>query len=214
MEFWRALPACEARMPHSPLETSPVAVLRPVSIQDYEWIRGLLREGARDGAFDPELAHDTAQSAQFFRSLARALVSGRFSRDGGQDADEGDGIHGYVFESGDASAQPLAFAILKELPGDLCELWLAAVAPDARRHGVGTAMLRAILATPAGRRMYVARINNASVHADAMALMLNSVGFACARTGGEVDWYVHENAPPSLMAFIRAAPADLAGRLR
>ena len=75
-------------------------------------------------------------------------------------------------------------------------------------------MLRAILDTPAGRRMYVARVNNASVHADAMARMLNSVGFACARTGAEVDWYVHDNAPASLMAFVRAAPADLAGRLR
>ncbi len=198
----------------TPQTPPPAAVLVPASPHHYGWIRELLREGARDGAFDPELALDTPESARFFASLARALESGRFSREGAQDPDAGDCVHGYVYAPPDPAAAPLGFALLKELPGDFCELWLTAVAPAARHSGVGSAMLRAILDTPPGRRMYVARINNGSVHADAMARLLGSAGFACARTGAEVDWYVHESAPASLVAFVRTAPADVAGRLR
>ncbi len=53
-------------------------MLRPAHIGHLAMLRSLIRDGARDGSFQPELAWDSAESERFFAELKQALKSGYF----------------------------------------------------------------------------------------------------------------------------------------
>lgn len=169
----------------------------------FDAMRRLLRDGARAGSFESELALDTAASTRFFDRLREAVSCGRFDNGG----DRPVAVHAWVHEIDGGGEPPAGFAIVKALAPGLFELWLMGVDPARRRRGIGAAMLRALRATPAGTVTHIARVNAEGGHAAAMGRLLVGAGYACERTGREVDWYVHASAPASLQAFVRSAPA-------
>lgn len=194
------LPILQPRSARTALPPGRLVAATPAH---FDAVRTLLREGARDGAFESELALDTAASTHFFDRLRDAVTCGRFDSGG----DRPVAIHAWVHEIHGAGEPPAGFAIVKALGPGLFELWLMGVDPARRRRGIGAAMLRALRATPAGTVTHIARINAAGGHAAAMGRLLVGAGYACERTGREVDWYVHASAPASLQAFVRGAPA-------
>ena len=63
-------------------------MLAPAHAGHLEFIRAVIRRGAIEGSFDPELAHNSRESEVFFANLRQALLGGRFVdrlvREGGQ----------------------------------------------------------------------------------------------------------------------------------
>ncbi len=161
--------------------------------QALAWIRGILREGARVGSFEPELAWPSAEADFFFTNLSHALRVGQFpTRDASGEMHDVP-CQGYVYAND--PADPLGFALFKALSPEFFELWLTAVDPARRRLGIGAAMTRAVLATPPGRVAWIARVNKAGDYAPAMDRLLCAVGYTRERQGEELTWYVHKRAP-------------------
>lgn len=183
------------------------AMLVPAAPDHLPWIREVLRDGARDGAFEPELAHEGLASDLFFANLSRAVQAGVFMAEDASGRIGDVPCAGYVGLDEEAPHAALGFVFFKALPGDFFELWLMATAPAARRRGVARAMLRAALDTPAGRLAHVARVNTTSLWAPSMGRVLLDVGYRRERTGRGLDWYVHGRAPEDLAGFVRHGPA-------
>ena len=53
-------------------------MLRPAHIGHLALLRSLIRDAARDGAFDPALAWDSPAATRFFGELRQALKTGYF----------------------------------------------------------------------------------------------------------------------------------------
>lgn len=181
-------------------------MLVPATPDHLPWIRDLLREGARGGAFEPELAHEGLASDLFFANLSRAVQSGVFMAEDASGRIGDVPCRGYVDLDADAPHGALGFVFFKALPGPFFELWLVATAPAVRGRGVARAMLRAALDTPAGQLAHVARVNTMGLWAASMGRVLVDVGYRCERAGHELAWYVHERAPEDLAVFVRHGP--------
>jgi ribosomal protein S18 acetylase RimI-like enzyme len=167
-------------------------MLRPAHIGHLAMLRSLIREAARDGAFDPELAWDSPQSERFFNELRQALKTGYFVVN---DAKTGTlqtvAVPGYVYWADDAvgGAPPVGFGLFRAVDNGY-ELWLAGLEASLRGRGHGRAMLVALFATPTGKKTRFMRVRRAARYADALAHLLAAHGFTPTRETHNETWFV------------------------
>jgi len=156
-------------------------------------LRSLIRDGAREGSFQPELAWDSAESDRFFAELKQALKSGYFVV---QDPETGEmrtvAVPGYVYwpDETAGATPPAGFGLFRAVPGGGYELWLAGLEGVARGKGHGRAMLDALFATPTGRATRFVRVRRASHYAEAVARLLSAHGFTATRETASETWFV------------------------
>ena len=129
-------------------------MLRPAHIGHLALLRSLIRDAARDGAFDPALAWDSAAASRFFGELRQALKTGYFVV---EDPKSGTvstvAVPGYVYWADETagSEPPIGFGLFRAVD-DGYELWLAGLETHLRGKGHGRAMLQALFSTPTGAR--------------------------------------------------------------
>ena len=139
----------------------PDAMLRPAHIGHLALLRALIREGAREGSFQPELAWDSAASERFFGELRQALKTGYFVvEDRETGAMQTVAVPGYVYWADETvgSDPPVGFGLFRAAPGGGYELWLAGLENALRGKGHGRAMLKALFATPTGQQTRFMRV--------------------------------------------------------
>ena len=172
-------------------------MLRPATVVDLPIVRALIREGAARGSFDRVLATDSLRADRFFARLRQALATGYFVE---EDARTGElatvAVPGYVFVPDDerSAHRPIGFGLFKAAAAGY-ELWLTAIAAAWRGNGHGRAMLAALLETPPGRETYVVRVAALGSESPAMAHLLQSLGYACARETPQEAWHLRDDAP-------------------
>jgi GNAT superfamily N-acetyltransferase len=184
-------------------------MLYPAHVGHLPVLRALIRDGAVRGSFDRELATDSREATMFFSNLRRALTTGYFI-----DEDPGTGdlktvsVPGYVYhpERGGGVSQPIGFGLFKAITVGY-ELWLTGVDPAWRGHGHGRAMLNALLATPAGRRAYVVKVQRFGRDSPAMAHLLASHQYLPTSDTVHHSWFVRADAPPEIADYIALASA-------
>lgn len=168
-------------------------MLRPAHIGHLAMLRSLIRDGARDGAFQPELAWDSAASERFFDELRQALKSGYFVI---EDRDTGRiqtvAVPGYVYWADESagSEPPVGFGLFRASPSGGYELWLAGLESAVRGRGHGRAMLKALFATPTGRQTRFMRVRRSGQYASAVAKLLAEHGFTPTRETRHETWFV------------------------
>jgi ribosomal protein S18 acetylase RimI-like enzyme len=177
-------------------------MLRPAHIGHLAMLRSLIRDAARDGAFDPDLAWDSPASERFFGELRQALKTGYFvvtnARTG---VLQTIAVPGYVYWPDDgADSAPVGFGIFRALNNGY-ELWLAGLEASLRGKGHGKAMLAALFATPTGRATKYMRVRHAARHATAIEHLLAEHGFTPTRETHNETWFVRVTGqrprPPS-----------------
>jgi GNAT superfamily N-acetyltransferase len=180
-------------------------MLRYAKAADLPILRSLIRNGALTGSFDQTLATESREASLFFANLRRALTTGYVVE---EDPDSGDfvarAVPGYVYVPDQLAAdhQPIGFGLFKAAAVGY-ELWLAGVEPAWRGHGHGRAMIAALLATPPGRQTFAVRIKAYGRASEAMAHLLTSMGFACARETPSHSWFLRHDAPAEVRAALR-----------
>lgn len=180
-------------------------MLRPATVVDLPIVRALIREGASRGSFDHALATDSPTAGAFFANLRQALSTGYFVE---RDPRSGElatvAVPGYVYvpDASGTGHRPIGFGLFKAA-AEGYELWLAAV--DAAWQDHGQAMLAALLETPPGRQAYVVRVNASGREAPAMAQLLTSLRYACARETTHHAWYLRNDAPEAVRRTFAAA---------
>jgi ribosomal protein S18 acetylase RimI-like enzyme len=168
-------------------------MLRPAHIGHLAMLRGLIRDGARDGSFAPELAWDSAASERFFAELRQALKTGYFVL---EDRETGEmqtvAVPGYVFWADETagSEPPVGFGLFRAAPGGGYELWLAGLESAVRGKGHGRAMLEALFATPTGQQTRFMRVRRSGQYAGAVAKLLARHGFTATRETKQETWFV------------------------
>ncbi|HTQ01741.1 MAG TPA: hypothetical protein VMN56_20655 [Casimicrobiaceae bacterium] len=180
-------------------------VIAPALPSHFPWMRSLLQDGAREGSFEADLATGSFDARIFFSNLHRALSTGSFLCERGGSPIEVRAL-GYVYSAANArgasASTPVGFALMKSLGTLGFELWLVAVDRPWRGCGHGTAMIREVLATPAGALAYVARLNDAGRCSHVILDILCGAGYAVARTGGGVQWLVRRDAPDMILRAV------------
>lgn len=166
-------------------------MLRPAHIGHLALLRSLIRDAARDGAFDPDLAWDSPAAERFFGELRQALKTGYFvithPRTG---VLQTIAVPGYVYWPDDGTdCEPVGFGIFRALNNGY-ELWLAGLEASLRGKGHGKAMLAALFATPAGRATKYMRVRHAARHGKAIAHLLAEHGFTSTRETHNETWFV------------------------
>lgn len=168
-------------------------MLRPAHIGHLAMLRALIRDGAREGNFQPELAWDSAASERFFGELRQALKTGYFVV---QDRDTGMmqtvAVPGYVYWADETagSEPPVGFGLFRAAPGGGYELWLAGLETTVRGKGHGRAMLKALFATPTGRDTRFMRVRREGRYASKVAKILAEHGFTATRETRHETWFV------------------------
>ena len=168
-------------------------MLRPAHIGHLAMLRALIRDGARDGSFQPELAWDSAASERFFSDLRQALKSGYFVvQDHETGAMKTVAVPGYVYWADETvgSEPPVGFGLFKAAPGGGYELWLAGLENTLRGKGHGRAMLKALFETPTGKDTRFMRVRRESAYANAIAKLLENHGFTATRETKHETWFV------------------------
>jgi GNAT superfamily N-acetyltransferase len=186
-------------------------MLHPAHVGHLGVLRALIRDGAARGGFDRSLATDSRETNVFFSNLRRALTTGYFIE---EDPASGDlrtvAVPGYVYhpDRGGAVSQPIGFGLFKAIPEGF-ELWLTGVDPAWRGHGHGRAMLGALLATPAGRKAYVVRLQRFGRDSPAMAHLLAAFDYTQTGNGTAqlTQWFLRDDAPAGLATRITAEGA-------
>jgi GNAT superfamily N-acetyltransferase len=184
-------------------------MLHPAHVGHLPVLRALIRDGAMRGGFDRELATDSREATMFFSNLRRALTTGFFIE---EDPATGDlttvAVPGYVYhpDRGGAASHPIGFGLFKAIAIGY-ELWLTGVDPAWRGHGHGRTMLRNLLATPAGRRAYVVKVQRFGRDSPAMAHLLAAYDYAPTKETVHHSWFVRADAPPQLTDYVQAAAA-------
>lgn len=172
-------------------------MLRPAHIGHLALLRSLIRDAARDGAFDPALAWDSPAAERFFGELRQALKTGYFVV---EDPSSGTvrtvAVPGYVYWADETagSEPPVGFGLFRAVD-DGYELWLTGLEASLRGKGHGRAMLNALFQTPTGRRTRVMRVRRAARSAGAIAHLLAEHGFTATRETDRETWFVRV-APP------------------
>lgn len=164
-------------------------------------LRALIRDGARQGGFQPELAWDSPASEQFFGELRQALKTGYFVI---QNPDTGAmqtvAVPGYVYWADETagSEPPVGFGLFRSAPGGGYELWLAGLESALRGKGHGRAMLKALFDTPIGRQTRFMRVRRGGAYAAAVAKLLAKHGFTPTRETKHETWFVRASSimPP------------------
>jgi len=168
-------------------------MLRPAHIGHLAMLRALIRDGARDGSFQPELAWDSAASERFFAELKQALKSGYFVV---QDRETREvrtvAVPGYVYWADETvgAEPPAGFGLFRAVQGGGFELWLAGLEGALRGKGHGRAMLEALFETPTGRATRFARVRRSGRYAEAVARLLEVHGFTATRETSHETWFV------------------------
>lgn len=184
-------------------------MLRPAHIGHLALLRSLIRDGAREGSFQPDLAWDSAAAERFFTELRQALKTGYFVVEDPQTgAMQTVAVPGYVYWADDrtASAPPVGFGLFRAAPGGGYELWLAGLETAVRGKGHGRAMLKALFATPTGRETRFMRVRRGSAYAEAIARLLAEHGFTATRETRNETWFVRtSSAAPSALAAGRSS---------
>jgi hypothetical protein len=181
-------------------------MLEPANARHLAILRSLIRQGAAEGSFDRSLAGESAEAAEFFDKLKRALVSGYFVE---QDPRTGRvdtvAVPGYVFWPDDrsASSAPIGFGLFRALEEGY-ELWLAGLEFARRGEGRGEELLTALLATPPGRETYAVRVQRTSRYVVPVTRLLARLGFAAVGDTARLRWFVRKGAPAAVEARIRA----------
>jgi ribosomal protein S18 acetylase RimI-like enzyme len=174
-------------------------VLRPAHIGHLALLRSLIRDAARDGAFDPALAWDSPAASRFFGELRQALKTGYFVVE-----DQASGtvhtvaVPGYVYWADETagSEPPVGFGLFRAVD-DGYELWLTGIEAQLRGKGHGRAMLQALFSTPTGRRTKVMRVRRSARSAGAVAHLLAEHGFTATRETDRETWFVRVAPPPT-----------------
>jgi len=181
-------------------------VIAPALPSHFSWMRSLLEDGAREGSFDADLATDSLDARIFFANLHRALSMGSFVCERGDSPIEVRAL-GYVYSAANArgvsASTPVGFSLMRSLGTLGFELWLVAVDRPWRGRGHGTAMIREVLATPAGALAYVARLNDAGRCSRVIRDILCGAGYCVSRTGRGVQWLVRRDAPDVILRAVR-----------
>jgi ribosomal protein S18 acetylase RimI-like enzyme len=172
-------------------------MLRPAHIGHLALLRSLIRDAARDGAFDPELAWDSPASDRFFSELRQALKTGYFVvANATTGALSTVAVPGYVYwPDDDAGSDPVGFGIFRALNGSY-ELWLAGLEASLRGKGHGKAMLAALFATPIGQKTRYMRVRRAAREASAITHLLAEHGFTPTRESHNETWFVRVGERP------------------
>jgi ribosomal protein S18 acetylase RimI-like enzyme len=173
-------------------------MLRPAHIGHLALLRSLIRDAARDGAFDPELAWDSPASDRFFGELRQALKTGYFVvANAATGALSTVAVPGYVYwPDDDATRDPVGFGIFRALNGSY-ELWLAGLEASLRGRGHGKAMLKALFDTPIGHATRYMRVRRAARHANAIEHLLAEHGFTATRESHNETWFVRVGERPA-----------------
>jgi ribosomal protein S18 acetylase RimI-like enzyme len=168
-------------------------------------LRALIREGAAEGGFDRELASDSAETQLFFANLRQALVTGYFVVEDARGVLSRRAVPGYVYWPEDRNdlSQPVGFGLFRAFADLGYELWLTGVASAWRHAGHGRALLRALLATPAGRLAWIVRVQHRSESSAAMSRLLADHGYAPARETETTHYFLRHDAPEALRERIR-----------
>jgi ribosomal protein S18 acetylase RimI-like enzyme len=183
-------------------------VLSPAHAGHLGLLQNWIKSGAAEGAYDRELAVDSAESTLFFTNLRQALVVGYFVQEDAQGRLITSSASGYMYcpdRTGDRS-NPIGFGLFKALSNLGYELWLTGVDRAWRGQGHGRAMLSAMLATPAGQRAYVVRVDTTGACGATMQHLLEALDFTAIRDTGDLRWFVREDAPADVAARVRTAP--------
>lgn len=168
-------------------------MLRPAHIGHLALLRALIREGARDGSLQPELARDCEASERFFGELRQALKSGYFVvEDPRTGAMQTVAVPGYVYWADEAvgSEPPVGFGLFRAAPGGSYELWITGLDHTLRGKGHGRAMLKALFDTPSGRATRFMRVRREGSDASAIAKLLDEHGFTATRESKHETWFV------------------------
>jgi GNAT superfamily N-acetyltransferase len=183
-------------------------MLAPAHAGHLPTLRALIRVGASEGSFDRELATISPESQLFFANLRQALQTGYFIVEDARGVIAREPASGYVYWPADDAegARPVGFGLFKAFGEFGHELWLTAVDPTWRGNGHGRRLLSALLATPAGRRAWIVRVQRGSDSAAAMEHLLAVNRFVPARDTPSTRWFVRDDAPPLVAETIRAAP--------
>lgn len=185
-------------------------MLRPAHIGHLALLRALIRDGARDGSFQPELAWDSAASERFFAELRQALKSGYFVV---EDRETGSvstvAVPGYVYwaDETDGSAPPVGFGLFRAAPGGGYELWLAGLDNAIRGKGHGRAMLKALFDTPTGKKTRFMRVRREGGYANALSKMLAEHGFTATRETKHETWFVRTVGQTQLTTPLSRSPS-------
>jgi GNAT superfamily N-acetyltransferase len=183
-------------------------MLHPAHVGHLSILRSLIRDGAARGGFDRSLATDSRETTLFFSNLRRALTTGYFIEEHPTTGDLNTvAVPGYVYhpDRGGAASQPIGFGLFKAIAGGY-ELWLTGVDPAWRGHGHGRAMLTSLLATPAGQRAFVVRVQRFGRDSPAMSHLLASFEYTQTNETIHHTWFVRSDAPTELAQRIRSAP--------
>ena len=168
-------------------------MLRPAHIGHLAMLRSLIRDGARDGSFQPELAWDSAESERFFAELKQALKSGYFVvQDRATHEMSTVAVPGYVYWADEniGAEPPVGFGLFRAVRGGGFELWLAGLEGALRGKGHGKAMLKALFETPTGRATRFVRVRRASRYAEAVTKLLEEHDFTATRETSQETWFV------------------------
>ncbi len=165
-------------------------MLRPAHIGHLGLLRALIRDAARDGAFEPSLAWDSPDAERFFAELRQALKTGYFVVTNAQTGTlETVAVPGYVYWPDDgAESAPAGFGLFRSV-GDGYELWLTGLEASLRGKGHGRNMLKALFATPTGLRTRHMRVRRSARHAQAIARLLAEQGFTPTRETVKETWF-------------------------
>ncbi|HVE49516.1 MAG TPA: hypothetical protein VNG69_07875 [Casimicrobiaceae bacterium] len=172
-------------------------MLRPAHIGHLAMLRALIRDGARQGSFQPELAWDSPASERFFGELRQALKTGYFVV---ENPDSGTmqtvAVPGYVYWADETagSEPPVGFGLFRAAPGGGYELWLAGLESTVRGKGHGRAMLKALFDTPTGKQTRFMRVRRGGAYAAAVAKLLDTHGFTPTRETKHETWFVRTSS--------------------
>ena len=174
-------------------------MLRPAHIGHLALLRSLIRDAARDGAFDPALAWDSPAATRFFGELRQALKTGYFVVEDPQSGTVRTvAVPGYVYWADETagSEPPIGFGLFRAVD-DGYELWITGLETHLRGKGHGRAMLQALFATPTGKRTKVMRVRRSARYAGALAHLLAEHGFTATRETERETWFVRVAPPPT-----------------
>jgi hypothetical protein len=181
-------------------------MLQPAHVGHLAMLRSLIRQGAQDGSFDPELGASSPESEEFFAKLKRALVTGYFVEEGRSGRIDTVSVPGYVFwpDDGERGAQPVGFGLFRAIESGY-ELWLAGLDLGSRGGGHGRALLAALFATSQGQRTWIVRLQRSSRYADQLAHLLAEFGFVAVGDTARLRWFLRADAPAGLASRVRDA---------